>query len=76
MFGITEKTLKRLREEFPKGSRVMLVHMSDPFTKMGYGEIGTVEHVDDIGTIHVKWDCGSGLGVVYGEDECVKVEEK
>lgn len=26
--------------------------------------------VDDIGTIHVRWDCGSSLGVVYPEDKC------
>ena len=32
------------------------------------GTLGTVKHVDDIGTIHVSWDTGSGLGVVFGED--------
>ncbi len=32
------------------------------------GTKGTVRHVDDIGTIHVGWDTGSGLGVVFGED--------
>ena len=30
---------------------------------------GTVEFVDDIATVHVKWDCGSGLGVAYGVDK-------
>lgn len=25
-----------------------------------------------IGTIHVARDCGSSLGVVYGEDSCIK----
>ena len=34
------------------------------------GSEGTVTGVDDIGTIHVKWDCGSSLGVVYPEDKC------
>ena len=32
--------------------------------------------VDDIGTIHVDWDCGSGLGIAYGEDVCKKVVEE
>ena len=32
--------------------------------------MGTVIAVDDVGTIHVAWDCGSSLGVVYGEDFC------
>ena len=31
---------------------------------------GTVRFVDDMGTIHVSWDIGSSLGVVYGEDAC------
>lgn len=28
-----------------------------------------------IGTIHTAWNNGSTLGVVFGEDECVKIEE-
>jgi len=27
------------------------------------------------GTIHVRWDCGSGLGIAYGEDSCRKLTE-
>ena len=37
------------------------------------GTKGTVVAVDDIGTIHVKWDNGSSLGIVLGEDLCRKV---
>jgi hypothetical protein len=37
--------------------------------------MGTVIGVDDIGTIHAKWDCGCTLGIVYGEDSCKIVEE-
>lgn len=33
MFGIREETLKRLREEYPKGCRVELVHMDDPYER-------------------------------------------
>ncbi len=57
-----------LRERFPKGTRIELVSMDDPYSKLNPGDRGTVEFVDDIGTIHIRWDCGSGLGVVYGED--------
>lgn len=35
---------------------------------------GKVIAVDDIGTIHVKWDTGSTLGVAYSEDSCNVVE--
>ena len=33
---------------------------------------GTVRWVDDMGTIHVSWDCGSSLGLIPGEDEFKK----
>lgn len=60
-----------LRERYPVGLRVELVSMDDPYnTKLTPGAKGTVMGVDDIGTIHVKWDCGSTLGVVYGVDSC------
>ena len=77
MFGIRKETLDRLRKEYPVGCRVELTMMSDPYnTRLGPGEKGTVMHVDDIGTIHVRWDCGSSLGVVYGEDSCRRIDEK
>ena len=53
-----------LRERFPKGCRVELIRMDDPQAPP-VGTKGTVTHVDDIGTIHVAWDNGSSLGVVY-----------
>lgn len=74
MFGISEETLARLKETYPAGTRVELVHMEDPYNrKLVPGCRGTVRAVDSIGTIHVDWDCGSSLGIVYGEDVCRKV---
>lgn len=59
-----------LRRTYPAGTRVELVYMDDPYTKLKPGDRGTVSMVDSIGTIFVKWDCGSQLGVAYGEDTC------
>ena len=68
--------LEMIRKNYPVGARVELVHMHDPYTeKLVPGCTGTVRHVDDIGTIHVAWDCGSSLGVVYGEDSCRVIRE-
>ena len=76
MFGISEATIQRFKDNYPKGTRVELVHMDDPYNrKLHPGCRGTVRIVDDAGTIHVDWDCGSRLGVVYGEDSCRKVVE-
>ena len=72
-FGITNAELEYLRETYPKGTRVELVSMEDPWSTLKPGEKGTVIAVDDIGTIHVSWDCGSSLGIVYREDEVKKI---
>ena len=64
--------VERLRREYPAGTRVELVNMNDPYNrKLKPGDRGTVSIIDDTGTIFVDWDCGSGLGIIYGED-CVK----
>jgi hypothetical protein len=49
--------------------------MEDPFRHIPEGTEGTVDCVDDTGTIHVAWDTGNHLGIVYGEDACEKVEK-
>jgi len=73
MTFITRAQLERLKAEYPAGTRVELVSMNDPWSKLLPGDQGTVEFIDDIGTIFVRWDCGSGLGVAWGEDEIRKV---
>jgi hypothetical protein len=50
------------------GDRVELVHCSDPYTRLQPGEQGTVQLVDSVGTVHVKWDSGSSLGLVPNID--------
>ena len=75
MNRLTHDVLTDLRSRYPTGSRVKLIRMNDPYCRdLKPGMLGTVMHVDDIGTIHVAWDCGSTLGVVYGEDSCVVVD--
>ena len=69
MSYISEYTLKSLRECYTPGVRVQLDRMDDPQAPP-IGTQGTVIGVDDIGSIMVKWDNGSGLNVVYGEDRC------
>ena len=62
-----------IKKNYPVGCRVQLDYMDDPYRNLPTGSQGTVKAVDDIGTIHVAWDCGSSLGVVYGEDSCHKI---
>lgn len=68
------EAVERLRREYPEGTRVELVNMDDPYNcKLKPGDQGTVILVDDAGTVFVTWDCGSGLGVVYGVDRIKKL---
>ena len=64
--------IELLRKEYPAGTRVELIRMDDPQAPP-IGIQGTVKGVDDIGSIMVDWDNGSGLSVAYGEDRCKKV---
>ncbi len=67
-----KKIVKQLREQYPQGTRVKLVRMSDSHAP-AIGTLGYVVGVDDIGSIMVNWDNGSRLNVLYGIDECVKI---
>lgn len=62
----------KMREQYPKGTRVKLVEMDDvqaPPT----GTEGTVLGVDDTGSVMVAWDNGRGLNVIYGIDRIQKI---
>ncbi|MGI5965431.1 MAG: DUF4314 domain-containing protein [Anaerotruncus rubiinfantis] len=73
--AVSDEIVERLRREYPAGTRVQLVRMGD-VQAPPIGTLGTVKGVDDIGSILVAWDTGSGLSVAYGEDLCRKVNEE
>ncbi len=59
--------IARLRDQYPKGTRVELVWMDDPQAPP-IGTHGTCLGVDAIGSLQVAWDNGSYLNVAFGED--------
>ena len=69
----SRETVKQIRNEFPTGTRVELVSMDDRQAPP-LGTKGTVIGVDDTGSLLMRWDNGSGLNVVYGEDVVQKLK--
>lgn len=66
--------VEMLRKWYQPGLRVELIWMDD-VQAPPIGTRGTVIGVDDIGSIMVRWDNGSGLSVAYGEDLCKVVTD-
>lgn len=60
--------VERIKENYPIGTRIELLSTMDDIQGVEGGTKGTVVGVDDIGTIHMDWDNGRGLGLIPGED--------
>ena len=69
------KTVERVRKEYPVGTRVELLRMDD-VQAPPVGTLGTIIGVDDTASLLMRWDNGSHLNVVYGEDVVRKVIEE
>ncbi len=73
MVIIREEEVEAIRDDYPKGTRVEFCSMREVPQKVPKGTLGTVTHVDDIGSIHVTWDNGSSLAVIPWVDTIRKV---
>jgi hypothetical protein len=70
-----KESVESIRREYPVGTRIELLEMDD-FQAPPVGTYGTVKGVDDTGSLLVRWDNGSRLNVIYGEDRVRKLEEE
>ncbi len=67
-----EKELATLREQYPAGTKVQLISMDDRQSPPA-GTIGEVQFVDDAGSVHMRWENGSGLAFIPEVDEVQKL---
>jgi hypothetical protein len=65
----SKEEVERLRREYPTGTRVELITMDDPYTKLKPGDRATIHGVDHARNILCKWDCGSTLSLIPGIDK-------
>ncbi len=63
----SKEKLEQLRREYPAGTMVELISMDDVQAPPA-GTVGEVEGVDDIGNLLVRWENGSSLSLILGED--------
>ena len=47
---------ERHRQSYPKGTRLMLLSMEDPYSPVPPGTRGSVEFIDDMAQIFMHWD--------------------
>ena len=69
----SQKIVSQIRKDYPVGCKVKLCKMEDAFAPP-IGTVGEVMGVDDAGSLLVKWENGSSLNVVFGEDIAVKIQ--
>lgn len=70
-----EKKVELLRQRYPEGTRICLDHMED-LCSVESGTCGTVQFVDDAGTLHCKFDDGRTLGVIPDVDKFHKIDQE
>lgn len=75
-FEAERRFAQRMKDNYPPGTRIMLLSMDDPYAPISEGTKGTVVHVDDAAQIHMKWDNGRTLAIVPGEDSFRKLTDE
>lgn len=56
--------LEQLRKRYPVGTKIQLISMRDEKYPILPRTIGEVTHIDDLGSIHMKWQNGSSLALI------------
>ena len=68
----TPREAAEIRLQYPPDTRIELKLMVDAYA-VPPGTRGTVDHVDDMGNVHTKWDNGRTLSAIPGVDSFRKL---
>jgi hypothetical protein len=69
----SKEQVEQIRAQYPAGTRVELIAMDDPYSKLKAGDRATIEGVDDVGDLLCKWDSGSSLKLILSADQFRKL---
>lgn len=72
----SQEEVRRIRERYPAGAKVVVDHMGYDPHPIPDGMKGTVQHVDDAGTVHCTFENGRSLGLIPEKDSFHIVKEK
>ena len=71
------KEVEEIKNKYKVGDRIKLICMDDDFA-VPSGTYGTIDYIDDDGQIHMNWENGRTIPLIYGVDkfEVINIEEK
>lgn len=70
------RRIEMMKARYPEGTRICLDSMGNDPNPIPPGTKGTVEFVDDCGSVFCKFDNGRSLGMIPGEDSFHKIQEE
>ncbi len=68
--------IEYVKNRYKEGLRIVCDYMTDDPRPIESGTKGTIICVDDMGSIHVKWDNGRTLALLYDVDRFHLIEEE
>lgn len=71
-----EKRIEMMKQRYPEGTRICLDSMENDPNPIPSGTKGTVQFVDDMGSVFCKFDNGRSLGMILGEDSFHKIQDE
>ena len=71
-----KKRIESIKQRYPEGTRICVDSMGDDPRPIEPGTKGTVDWVDDIGTVHCNFDNGRRLGLIVGEDSFHVIQQE
>ena len=71
---ISNERLNEIKEKYPVGTKIKLLKDMDDKFPVKAGTIGEVKYIDDMGSLHMRWDTGSSLALILDVDKFKVIE--